>query len=290
MEKFLLFHTVYIDRYNWIQGTGGFIAASQQYRRLYGLITEAKTLLCWSLCCLFPPWVLAGPEVGLDPRDEDDLAIINVSMNQGQRQGSRSTDNLALVVVLGSMARAKELVLGGVKRHDAAKVGADRVDPVGGEGLVGLHDEVRRITLESLCERAVVGAVRLEPFLDEDVVAELVLGDGPAGVAPGAGGDEEGAVGDEHAEGGERDGAQQEEVHQLPLTHVRDAVGGDAAGHARDVPRDALPGEAQAPDRLAQRRKGPAELRPLGKQRIKGSVSVQFSSVCAKMAVLTVML
>lgn len=40
--------------------------------------------------------------------------------------------------------------------------------------------------LESLCERAVVGAVRLEPFLDEDVVAELVLGDGPAGVAPGA--------------------------------------------------------------------------------------------------------
>lgn len=189
MEKFLLFHTVYIDRYNWIQGTGGFIAASQQYRRLYGLITEAKTLLCWSLCCLFPPWVLAGPEVGLDPRDEDDLAIINVSMNQGQRlfqknnadhissviskqsilsfrkgsveqgiqrrkwsisyQGSRSTDNLALVVVLGSMARAKELVLGGVKRHDAAKVGADRVDPVGGEGLVGLHDEVRRITLQA---------------------------------------------------------------------------------------------------------------------------------------------
>lgn len=104
--------------------------------------------------------------------------------------------------------------------------------------------------------------MRLEPVLDEDVVAELVLGGDPSGVAPGAGRDEEGAVGDEHAEGGERDGAQQEQVHQLPLAHVRDAVGGDAAGHACDVPRDALPAEAQALDGLAQRAcTGPAELR-----------------------------
>lgn len=62
-------------------------------------------------------------------------------------QRRRSTDNLALVIVLGSMARADELVLGAVPRHDAAKVRADGVDPVGREGLVGLHDEVGRITL-----------------------------------------------------------------------------------------------------------------------------------------------
>jgi hypothetical protein len=38
--------------------------------------------------------------------------------------------------------------------------------------------------LEPLSERAVVGAVRLEPLVDLDVVAELVLGDGPGtGVA-----------------------------------------------------------------------------------------------------------
>ena len=60
----------------------------------------------------------------------------------------------------------------------------------------------------------------------------------------------------------ERGGAQQEEVHQLPLAHVRHAVRGDAAGHAGDVPRDALPAEAQALDGLAQRAcTGPAELR-----------------------------
>jgi hypothetical protein len=38
--------------------------------------------------------------------------------------------------------------------------------------------------LESLGECAVIGAVRLEPVLDADVVAELVLGDDSAGVAP----------------------------------------------------------------------------------------------------------
>lgn len=46
------------------------------------------------------------------------------------------------------MARAEELVLGGVPRHDAAKMRADGVDPVGGEGLVGLHHKVGRITLQ----------------------------------------------------------------------------------------------------------------------------------------------
>ena len=63
-------------------------------------------------------------------------------------QRCRPTDNLALVVVLGSVARAEELVLGGVPRHDTTKMRADGVDPVGGEGLVGLHDKVGRITLQ----------------------------------------------------------------------------------------------------------------------------------------------
>jgi hypothetical protein len=47
-------------------------------------------------------------------------------------QRSWSTDDLALVVVLGSVAGAEELVLGGVPRHDASQVGADGVDTVGG--------------------------------------------------------------------------------------------------------------------------------------------------------------
>lgn len=77
------------------------------------------------------------------------------------------------------------------------------------------------------------------------------------------GGDEEGAVGDDHADGGQRDSAQEEEVHQLPLLHVGDAVGGDAARRlARDAPLGALPAHPQAKTlhRLAQPSAGPAEL------------------------------
>jgi hypothetical protein len=45
-------------------------------------------------------------------------------------------------------------------------------------------DDGWMVDLEPLRERAVVGAVRLEPLVDLDVVAELVLGDGPGpGVA-----------------------------------------------------------------------------------------------------------
>ena len=40
--------------------------------------------------------------------------------------------------------------------------------------------------LEPLRERAVVGTVRLEPLLHRDVVAQLVLGVGPAAGVPGA--------------------------------------------------------------------------------------------------------
>lgn len=77
------------------------------------------------------------------------------------------------------------------------------------------------------------------------------------------GGDEEGAVGDDHADGGQRDGAQEEEVHQLPLLHVGDAVGGDAA---RRLARDALAALPAAHPQpkplhwLAQRSAGPAQL------------------------------
>jgi len=82
------------------------------------------------------------------------------------------------------------------------------------------------------------------------------------------GGDEEGAVGDEHAGGGQRDGAQEEEVHQLALLHVGDAVGGNAARRlARDAAAAAALGEAvaacpeaQALRRLVGRGAGAAEL------------------------------
>ena len=64
-------------------------------------------------------------------------------------QRRRSTDHLALVVVLGSVAGADELVLGAVPRHDAAEVSAHGVDPVGGQRLVLLHHQVRGVTLHA---------------------------------------------------------------------------------------------------------------------------------------------
>jgi hypothetical protein len=64
-------------------------------------------------------------------------------------QRSWSTDDLALVVVLGTVAGAEELVLGGVPRHHASQVGADGVDPVGGQRLVLLHHQVRGVTLHA---------------------------------------------------------------------------------------------------------------------------------------------
>jgi hypothetical protein len=46
------------------------------------------------------------------------------------------------------VARVEELVLGSVPRYGTTKMHADSVDPLGGEGLAGLHDKVGRITME----------------------------------------------------------------------------------------------------------------------------------------------
>lgn len=100
-------------------------------------------------------------------------------------QGRRATDDPALVVVLRAVAGADELVLGAVPRHDAPQVGADGVDAVGGQRLVLLHHQVRRVALEPLRQRPVVGAVGLEPLVHLDVVAQLVLGERPAAGAAG---------------------------------------------------------------------------------------------------------
>lgn len=53
-----------------------------------------------------------------------------------------------MVVVLRTMARADELVLGGVPWDDATKVGADTIDPVGCKSSVALHNKIGRISLQ----------------------------------------------------------------------------------------------------------------------------------------------
>lgn len=62
-------------------------------------------------------------------------------------QRSRSSNNFALVVVLRSVARAHELVLGLVPWHDTTKVGAHGVDAICGQCSVVLHNKVGRVAL-----------------------------------------------------------------------------------------------------------------------------------------------
>lgn len=70
----------------WRHGVSEFIALPQ--RRNTGtqgyeqLMTDRK--IEEAPLCL-PPRVLAGPEVGLHPRDEEDLAVVDVGVHQGQR-------------------------------------------------------------------------------------------------------------------------------------------------------------------------------------------------------------
>lgn len=70
---------------------------------------------------------------------------------------------------------------------------------------------------------------------------------GGGGSSPGR--DKEGGVWNKHRRGGQRHGAEQEEVHQLPLPHVGHPVCWDAGSHARGPP---APAQAQPFGNLAE--------------------------------------
>lgn len=61
---------------------------------------------------LLPPGVEAGAEVGLGPGGEEHhVAGVNGGVGEGEGEGGGAADDLALVIVLGTVARALELVL-----------------------------------------------------------------------------------------------------------------------------------------------------------------------------------
>ena len=109
-----------------------------------------------------PPRVKASAEVLLSPWAQSQLAVHGGGVSQGQGKWGRATHHLALLIVLGSMARAAELVGSLVPGHDAAKVSAH-----GQEcevlDVVRSGDEVVRLTLQSLHQLAVVVLVALHP-------------------------------------------------------------------------------------------------------------------------------
>jgi hypothetical protein len=97
---------------------------------------------------LGPPRVQVRAEVGLSPSRESNDVIGDIDMRKrkGERRGP--ADDLALRIVLAAMARALELVLGGVPGHDTAEVSADGVKAERLDLLVGSDDQVRRVALQ----------------------------------------------------------------------------------------------------------------------------------------------
>lgn len=97
---------------------------------------------------LLPPGLEAGAEVGLGPGGEhDDVRLVDVGVREGEGEGRGAADHLTLVVVLGAVARALELVLSLVPGHDASEVGAHGVEAVVLDGAVILDDDVGGVTL-----------------------------------------------------------------------------------------------------------------------------------------------
>lgn len=63
-------------------------------------------------------------------------------------QRCRAPDNPSLVVVLGSMARADELVLSGIPWDNTTKVGAYSIDAIACKSSVILHNKIGSISLK----------------------------------------------------------------------------------------------------------------------------------------------
>lgn len=98
---------------------------------------------------LCPPRGEVSAEVSFSPGGERDNVLLDVDVREREGQRRRATDDLALGVVLGTVAGALELVLGRDPGNDAAKMGADGVQAEALDLAVGVHDEVRGVTLQA---------------------------------------------------------------------------------------------------------------------------------------------
>lgn len=182
-----------------------------------------------------PPWIAAGAEVLLLPALQDDIVgLIKLDVLQGEGQGCRAARDGAVRGILGAVARALELVLSLVPRHDTSQMGAHGVEcKVLEIGAVVVDNEVGGVALEPLDEVARARKVGLEVLGAVDVVAQGVLGDGAAAGAAARLRDKEVGERAQDAQGDGADRARQQDVHGVALGHVRDHdVLGARRGHA----------------------------------------------------------
>ena len=117
-----------------------------------------------------PPRVKAGAEVLLSPWAQGQLALNGGGVSQGQGQWGRATHHLAVLVVLGAMARAAELVGGLVPWNDATKVSAHGQESEVLDVVRG-GDQVEGLALQSLHQLTVVVLMALHPGLQGHGIA-----------------------------------------------------------------------------------------------------------------------
>mmetsp|Transcript_89274 Transcript_89274/g.277603 ORF Transcript_89274/g.277603 Transcript_89274/m.277603 type:complete len:263 (+) Transcript_89274:164-952(+) len=191
-----------------------------------------------------PPRLEACAEVRLRPgRHGDGAGLLDLDVRQGQGQRRGAADNLAVLVVLGAVARADELVRGPDPRHDAAQVRAHGVDAKVLDAVLG-GDEVGGFAPEPLHELTVVWLVGFDPIGDLDRVPVDVAGQRRATAATARLGDEVPEVAPEEDEHGHRRGGHRDEVHQHAALHVRHearVLAGGLHGH-----RGMRPGSGRA--------------------------------------------
>ena len=159
-------------------------------------------------------------------------------MGKGKRKRGRSTDNGSGGGVLRSVAWALELVGGGRPWDHTSQVSADGVQSVGFECLVVLDDQVtaekkredkvpltslgesnancnlRGISLESLCKRAVSSRLGGKVLLGQKIVTKGILGGGSTTATSSTRGEEEGNVWDSEGSNSDGGGSNDDEVHQ----------------------------------------------------------------------------
>jgi len=186
------------------------------FRHLVPTVRSARTVATLQkVKDLVPPSLSSGSEIVFRPRGEKNLSIVTgvtVRKSEGKRSGS--TDDVSIGGVLGSVARAHELVVGGGPWDDATQVSADGIEAIALERLVILDNKVCSISLQSLCQRSVSGWLRTEVGLGHNIVTKGILGGDTTATTSGTRGDEEQNVWDTNGPNSKGTGSEKNQVHQ----------------------------------------------------------------------------
>ena len=141
-------------------------------------------------------------------------------MSKGQGKRSWASDDLAIGVVLGTVAWAHELVFSFVPWHDASQMGTDGVDAKVLDSTVS-GDEICRVALKALHETVVTSWMSSFPSIELDIVSESVFGYETASATASTGWIEEVEETETQLADGQSNRTEQDEVHEITFVHIR---------------------------------------------------------------------